>query len=203
MTVNIKTVSGRSRIPARRDPYWERLEGTLYVGWRKMTSDGDAHWLARMLDPSTSKRIFKALGVLAEHPDGERWNVAKREAEAWAAHVATGGVIAPKTIADACAEYVAHLRTAKGDKAAADVERRFKQYVNDDARFAAIELAKLTPAIVQAWRSRLAARPVSKGTKGGRLSVVTDKQRSASCWRRSNIDHLYRLNFDQGLLPAV
>ena len=23
------------------------------------------------------------------------------------------------------------------------------------------------------------------------------------CWRRSNIDHLCRLNFDQGLLPAV
>lgn len=184
MAVNIKTVSGRSRIPARRDPYWERLEGSLYVGWRKMTSDGDAHWLARMLDPATGKRIFKALGVLAEHPDGERWNVAKREAEAWAAHVATGGVIAPKTVADACTEYVAHIRGSKGDKAAADVERRFKQYVNDDARFASIELAKLTPAIVQGWRTRLAARPIAKGSRGNKPSTPTDKQRSASSLNR-------------------
>lgn len=184
MAVNIKTVSGRSRIPARRDPYWERLEASLYVGWRKMTSDGDAHWLARMLDPATGKRIFKALGVLAEHPDGERWNVAKREAEAWAAHVTTGGVIAPKTVADACAEYVSHIRTTKGEKASADVERRFRQYVLDDARFAAIELAKLKPAIVGAWRTRLAARPVFKGSRGSKPSVATDKQRSASSLNR-------------------
>ncbi len=184
MAINIKTVSGRSRIPARRDPYWERLEDTLYVGWRKMSSEGDAHWLARMLDPSTGKRIFKALGVLADHPDGERWNVAKREAEAWAAHVATGGVIAPKSIADACSEYVSHIRMAKGEKAAADVDRRFKQYVNDDQRFASIELTKLTPAIVQAWRARLAARPVFKGSKGGKPSVATDKRRSHSSLNR-------------------
>lgn len=181
MAVNIKTVSGRSRISARRDPYWERLEGTLYVGWRKMTSDGDATWLARMLDPATGKRIFKALGVLADHPDGERWNVAKREAEAWASHVATGGVTTPKTIGDACEAYAKQLKTESGK---ADAMRRFKQYVLDDARFAATELTKLTPATIQAWRTRLAARPVFKGTKGSKTSVATTKQRSASSLNR-------------------
>jgi hypothetical protein len=33
-----------------------------------------------------------------------------------------------------------------------------------------------------------------------RKSSVED---AIKCWRRSNSDHLCRLNFDQGLLPAV
>ena len=85
---------------------------------------------------------------MAEHPDGERWTVAKREAEAWAAHVATGGVTAPTSIADACEAYAKHVRANKGEKAAADVERRLQQYVIDDPRFAATELTKLTPAAI-------------------------------------------------------
>ena len=180
---NIKTVAGRARIEPRRDPYWEKLEANLYVGWRKMSADGDAHWIARMLDAS-GKRIFKKLGVLEDHPEGERWNVAKRQAEAWAQHIATGGITEAKTVAEACATYVEHLRTEKSEKAAADAERRFKQYVTDDARFAALELAKLTPELVKAWRARLAGRPVHRSGRGKAPAVATDKQRSASSLNR-------------------
>jgi integrase len=183
MTHNIKTVSGRSRIPPRRDPFFEKIEANLYVGWRKMTADGDAHWIARMLDAS-GKRVFKALGVLEDHPDGERWTVAKRQAEAWAQHVATGGITEPKTVAEACDAYVAHLRAEKGEAAAADAARRFKQYVTDDARFAALELSKLTPPVMQAWRAGLASRPVHRSGRGKAPAVSTDKPRSPSSLNR-------------------
>lgn len=183
-TVNLKTVAGRGRIAPRRDPYWEKLEDTLHIGWRKMAAGGDATWLARMLNPATGKRIFKTLGVLADMADASRYDAAKRAAEAWAKHVTTGGVTEPKTVAEACAAYVVHLRTAKGEKAAADAQRRFKQYVTDDARFSATEVVKLTPAIVGAWRSRLAARPVQRSGRGSKPAVATEKQRSASSLNR-------------------
>ena len=32
------------------------------------------------------------------------------------------------------------------------------------------------------------------------LQMVDDKEGSPDCWRRLNLDHLCRLNFDQGLL---
>lgn len=180
MAVNIKTVSGRSRIEPRRDPYFEKLEGTLYVGIRKMVQGGDCNWVARTTDP-TGKRVFKALGVLAEHADGERFTAAKRAAEAWAAHLAAGGLPENKTVADACEAYAEQLKTESGK---ADARRRFKQYVLDDARFAATEVAKLTPAMLQAWRSRLANRPIQRGSGHSKNPVATDKTRSASSLNR-------------------
>lgn len=196
---NIKTVAGRARIEPRRDPYWEKLEGALYLGWRKMTADGDAHWIARMLD-STGKRIFKKLGVLMDTPDGERWNVAKREAEAWAQHITNGGSNVPKTVADVCAAYVAHLQRERKAKAAEDAHKRYARYVLDDARLAATELTKLTRQQIAAWRQRLEDRPVHRGTKGPAPSVATDKKRSDSSLNRDMTPFRAALNhaFEQG-----
>ena len=208
-TINIKTVAGRARIPARRDPYWDKLEGTLHVGIRKMTDDSDVHWIARTLDSATGKRLFKALGVLADHPDGERYTVAKREAEAWAAHLAAGGSTKVTTVADCCTEYVKHLRTTKGDAPADDAQSRFGRYVTDDARFAAIELTKLTPPVVRAWRKKLAERPVHRGSGRGKgrtaaPSKTTDKARSASSLNRDMTPFRAALNwaFEQGWVTS-
>ena len=60
---------------------------------------------------------------------------------------------------------------------------------------------------------RLALALAQAGLQGG-LQVVYQPQidlpsgqlvsfEALCCWRRSNIDHLCRLNFDQGLLSAV
>jgi len=35
-----------------------------------------------------------------------------------------------------------------------------------------------------------------------RMEDAQKANQGKACWRRSNIDHLCRLNFDQGLLPA-
>lgn len=192
MTHNIKTVSGRSRIPARRDPYWERLEGTLHLGWRKMAAGGDAHWIARMLDGS-GKRIFKALGVLEDHPDGERWNVAKREAEAWAQHISNGGSNVPKTVAECCRAFVDQLKTESGK---ADTLKRFERHVFDDPQFAGMPLDKLKKQQVTAWLDRLKAKPVMRGSgRGDKPTVVTDKARSDATINRDVAVLSAALNF--------
>lgn len=178
----IDTVASRARLKERREPYWARVSAGVYLGYRKTATGGT--WIIRWRDDISGGQKYKSLGDYGTTPDAQRYDAAFREAQAFAAHLATGGIATPKSIADACAEYVTHIRRTKGEKAAADVERRFKQYVNDDARFAAVELAKLTPAIVQAWRTRLAARPVFKGSRGSKPSVATDKQRSASSLNR-------------------
>ena len=62
--------------------------------------------------------------------------------------------------------------------------------------------------------SRLAKKEVraetvalKKASVQYRSEIATLKKRlaemEAQCWHRSNIDHLCRLNFDQGLLSAV
>ncbi len=206
---NIKTVTGRKDLDARRDPYWDKLEGTLHLGVRKMTSDGDINWVARTLDPSTGKRVFKALGALAEHEDSKRYTAAKREAEAWAHHLALGGVIAANTVADCCLEYVKHLRSTKGDGPADDAQKRFARYVTDDPHLAAVELSKLTPPIVRKWRQRLAERPVHRGAGRGPAggvapSKATDKVRSASSLNRDMTPFRAALNwaFEQGWVTS-
>ena len=96
----------------------------------------------------------------------ERFDAAMQEAAKLVEHIGKGGITAPKTIRDVCDNYAAHLRQNKTEKSAVDTERRFKSYVLDDVRFSNLEVSKLTPAHIDAWRKRLAARPIKQGMRG-------------------------------------
>lgn len=176
------TVAARARLADRAEPYWTRVIVGVYLGFRKTATAST--WSIRYRDPATLKQKYKALGDYGTIPDAQRFDAAFREAQAFAQHLAAGGVATPKTVAEACAAYVVHLRTDKGETAAADADRRFKQYVVDDARFAALELSKLTPPVIQAWRAKLASRPVHRSGRGMAPAVATDKQRSPSSLNR-------------------
>lgn len=158
MAIRLDTVSSRSRLPVRRDPYFQRIAAGVFVGWRKMSATGGESWSVRLRDELTGKQHYRQLGTLEQWPDAVRFDKAREQAQEWAKHVQTGGVTAPTTVADACASYVQH-------KASEDARKRFAAYVLDDARFAGVELAKLTPAILTAWRQRLADRPTKAGGK--------------------------------------
>jgi integrase len=182
MSKSINTVAARARLSNRAEPYWARVVVGVYLGFRKTATAST--WSIRYRDPATLKQKYKSLGDYGTIPDAQRFDAAFREAQAFVQHLAAGGVAAPKTVAEACAAYAAHLRNEKGETAAADAERRFKQYVTDDARFAALELGKLTHPIIQAWRAKLASRPVHRSGRGSKAAVATDKQRSASSLNR-------------------
>jgi integrase len=151
MASKIDTVTARERLKPRREPYWHRISKGNYLGARK--------------------QVYKALGDLSTLPDHQRYDAAAKAAREWFEHLGKGGSVETMTVAGACKKYVQQLRDAKGAKPADDAQARFRRHVLSDAKFAAIELTKLTPAHVEAWRRALRTKPTPTGAnKGGQRS---------------------------------
>ena len=166
MSHTINTVAARAKLKPRREPYWHRISKGFYLGFRKMTATSAGTWVLRTTSDGNTKDTYKTLGDYPELPDHQRFDAAMTEATKLVEHIGKGGITTPKTIRDVCDNYVAHIRQAKTESAAKDVERRFKGYVLDDVHFANLEVSKLTPAYVDTWRKRLTARPVKQGMRG-------------------------------------
>lgn len=159
MAHRIDTVDGRNRLKPRTPPYWHKLATGCHVGFRRMTFGSDGTWLAQAYDPSTSKQTRQSLGGLDQYPAHQRFDEAKKLAEAWFVHLGRGGTTKSVTVKLACENYVRHLKDAGSVKNAADVAARFKRWVDAD-KIASISLQKLTRKIVEDWRNRLAKTPV-------------------------------------------
>ena len=114
-------------------------------------------------------------------PKHEQYDAAKCEAEAWFAHLDQGGAVVRLSLRDVCEAYADSLgvRGELGRKSAADVRRRFSQYVYDDHRFAAKELGKLTRHDMIAWRQKLATLT----TKNGAARKANTLNRDMTCLR--------------------
>ena len=159
MARRIDTVEARSKLEPRRPPYWHKLSTGCHLGFRKMTTGSDGTWLAQAYDPDTQKQTRRSLGVFEHLPEGQRFDAAKKAAEAWFSHLGKGGTLESVNVKKACEDYVTHLRTSKGDTQADDVKARFERWVYSD-KIGAIELPKLTRKHVDAWRIALAKAPV-------------------------------------------
>ena len=166
MSLPINTVAARAKLKHRREPYWHRITKGFYLGFRKMTATSAGTWVLRTTSEDNTKDTYKTLGDYQELPEHQRFDAAMAQASKLVEHIGKGGITAPKTIQDVCENYAAHLRQTKSEKAAIDVERRFKSYVLDDARLAKLEVSKLTPAHIDTWRKRLASRTVKQGMRG-------------------------------------
>lgn len=166
----LKKVSDRAKLKPRRDPYFESLSSGCAIGVRKMTPGSAGQWVARWRDPDTEKHHHKSLGPLDHLPDNERFDAAAKLAREWFYHLGQGGSTETHTVADVCTRFIEYTRRARGDKAAVDVRNRFARYVLDNTRFANTDLAKLKPASIEAWRTRLqdAATPA-----GGKRTAST------------------------------
>jgi integrase len=205
MAKKIDTVGARDKLEPRRGPYWQRDTKGCYVGFRKMTADSAGTWWARSRNDATGKQTEYALGELAEFPGHQRFDKATAAARAWFEHLGKGGSTSATTIKTVCDRYVTHLqeskpkaaltpyamarRKAKGKTdtdvvpAAEDAAARFKNYVLDDTKLAATDIAKLTPAMVAAWRKRLQASPTRSGGNRGELRTASTLNRDLSCFR--------------------
>lgn len=173
MADKIDTVTARTNLKARHVPYWQKIGKGCHVGFRKTTPDSFGSWLARYRDNS-GKYTLHSLGSLETTTGSDRFTVASKLANEWFNHLSKGGSIEPKTIKDACDNYVEFQRSKKSEKAATDAKQRFANYVLDDARLAKLELAKLTPAHIDSWLKALIKRPTtSGGNRGERRSDST------------------------------
>lgn len=178
----IDTVDARIRLKPKAEPYWVRLSTGCTLGFRKMTPESTGTWVARYRNADTGERDKRSLGEFAGLPPSQRYGAAKAAAETWFTHLSRGGTTAPTSVKQACAMYVTHVRTTRGDASASDLKKRFERWIDSDDTLGMIDLSKLTRARVQKWRSAMAATPV-RVNRDNRAMPVT-RARSAGSVNR-------------------
>lgn len=183
MTTKIDTVSAREKLLPRRGPYWHRVSKGSYIGFRRMAREGHGTWLARSLDASSGKQIYKTLGELTELQANLRFDAAQREALAWFEHLGRGGAVGKPTVRDACTRYLQHVQTHRNARAANDIRARLQAYVLNHEKLAQVELAKLTPAHVDAWRKALREKSTRSGARRGEQRSDSTLNRDMTCLR--------------------
>lgn len=141
MNEKIDSKTARAKLEPRREPYWSRIEEGLFLGYRKL-EQGEGTWIARLRDGAKQK--YRALGTFANYDE------AAKAAHDWRKQFDQGVVRTDLTVADACKEYVAHLKTEKGAGSSADAEGRFTRLVYE-APIGKIPLAKLKTTNVRTW----------------------------------------------------
>ncbi|HYE35671.1 site-specific integrase [Methylocaldum sp.] len=142
MKTNIKTKTDRQKLTPRREPYWERIRGGAYVGFRKLES-GEGTWIARWRGED-GKQHYRALGEFSD------FDAAVKDAVPWFDQ--TEGGTSPKatTVEATCKEYVEHLKTHKSEATAKDAKGRFNRLVYGKA-IARTELNRLKSSDVRKW----------------------------------------------------
>lgn len=160
MALDLSRVGDREALAIRREPHWQRLHAGCFLGFRRSKRGGNGTWIARAYDEDSGKYRLKSLGDFGALAGNEIFRAAKREAEAFAELVESGGEVRRKveTVADACRAY-AETRP--------EAEARFKRYVYEDA-VGKVKLDKLRRRHVADWRKRLEDQPalVSRSKKG-------------------------------------
>ena len=152
MGKRIDRVDVRARLALQRDPHWMRLSQGRYVGFRYMTKGSPGTWLARFYDGSGY--AYESLGDFATLPENERYDAAKKAAEAWFDHLDKGGSTEPLSVKAACQAYVDKLRLENSEVAANDAKGRFTRLVYSDP-IAKVQLAKLTARHLADWKKRV------------------------------------------------
>lgn len=179
--VDLSKIGARESIKAKAgdEPHWQRLRAGCFVGYRGSKRGGRGNWFARAYEPDSGKYHRKALGDYGQLTGNEVFAAAKRDAEAWAAKVESGGLCAEKmeTVSDACRAYLER-------KPGSIAEGIFRRHVFNDP-IAKVRLDKLRRHHLQAWRKRLEDAPalVSRSKKGDQRT----KLRSASTVNRDMV----------------
>jgi integrase len=186
----IDTVEARSKLKARRAPYWVRLTTGCSLGYRKLVAGSAGTWVARIYDAATRRETWRSLGGFEELPNADRYTAAKKAAEALAEHLERGGKVDSLTVAGACKDYVKHLRAEGKADAADDAEMRFKRWVTG-SKLAGIDLRKLATHHLREWRQGLKAEPVIVNPHAKPEDRVTRERSGAS------------VNRDMGALRAA
>jgi integrase len=164
MALDLSRVNKRDALPSQREPHWQRLRPGCFLGYRPSAREGAGTWIARAYDEDHRRYRLKALGDFGSVPNGNRFVEAKKEAEAFAALVESGGRrdVPVETVEEACRRYAESRPDAAG---------RFSRRVYTDP-IAKVKLARLRRHHLEAWRQRLAEQPalVSRRKKGPQIT---------------------------------
>lgn len=167
---DLSRIGERNRLKPRpgKEPHWQRLQSRCYLGYRPFKRGGKGTWFARAYDEDTGKYCRKGLGDYGTLSGHEVFSAAKKDAEAFAELVETGGLRAEKleTVADACRAY---LEERPGSIAAGI----FRRHVFSDP-IARVKLDRLRKHHLRDWRKRLEETPalLTRNKRGETLTKV-------------------------------
>lgn len=180
MATKIDSVTARDKLKLRREPYWHRVKKGAFLGYRKMMQDTGGTWVARVLDETTGKQNYKALGDFSDIPDHLRFDVAQSAAGEWFTHLSKGGSKLVITLAEACQRYVDKARDEGRESSAIDLEGRFRRWVYSDAKLSKMPVMKLTAGMLNDWRNKLVKTPAIEQDK----TKISSRTRAASSINR-------------------
>ena len=191
MSLDLSKVGTRIRLKAQREPHWQRLRARCFLGFRASARGGKGTWIARAYDQNSGKYCVKSLGKFGTLPRHEMFAVAKKEAEALAELLESGGQIHAKVeaVGDARREYA---------KNRVEAGQRFTRYVYNDP-IAKLRLSKLRRHNVKEWRERLEATPALVTRRKER--TPTYRQRAPSTLNRDMA--ILRAALSQVLSPGT
>ncbi len=169
----LNKVSDRDKLQPRNAPYFQALSSGRAIGLRKLSADSEGTWIARYRDAAADRHYTQSLGPLDHLPQNERFDAAVKAAQEWFQHLGHGGTTEVLTVRDACERYLADLERGKRQATADDVKRRFFQYVYSQP-LARIELGKLQPRHIEAWRHKLQDTPTHRGAARSDSSLNRD-----------------------------
>lgn len=159
---DLSKIGAREKLKPRKgdEPHWHRLRPGCFVGYRPSRLGGKGTWWARVYDPDQHKYLRKALGDYGRHSGHEVFANAKRDTEAWADKIETGGLatLRLETVEDACRVYLHRKPRERGTL----VRTVFSDPI------AKVKLDKLRRHHLRDWRKRLEETPalVTRGKKG-------------------------------------
>lgn len=163
--------SARSKLPARREPYWVVISKGCALGYRKGSKGGT--WIARYRD-ETGKQNYNALGAADDAMDADgtvciTYADAQRMADGWFKIAASGfGGDAPRSgpylVKDAMADYIADYKR-RGGKSLYTVESVINAHIIPV--LGEIPVAKLTRRRIERWQDDLAKAPPMLRTRPG------------------------------------
>lgn len=146
----IDSKAKRSKLEARREPYWHRLRAGAHLGFR-VAEEGEGTWIAKYRD-AAGQRFYRALGTIVDAPARPAFDQAAREARKWADECDRGARPKGETVTDVCKLYVENRKKEVGEKNSKDAEGRFNRLVYDQP-IGKKHLTKLTKADIEKWRN--------------------------------------------------
>jgi len=135
----------RMQLPARREPYWQRLAKAAALGFRR----GPDTWIVRVTGRDGKKTTHALTGVI-------EFDDAREAAENWVTRLTGTAVRTVKraTVRAALDAYLAYLRQQGRPDAARDAAWRFKLYIDKDDTIHGLKLENATHDDFLEWRDR-------------------------------------------------
>jgi integrase len=146
----IDTVAARSKLVARREPYWSKVGVGQYLGFRSAGA-GSGTWISRIKTPEGQR--YQSLGELSVQGQYQ-YEVACERAREWFKHVGAGGSTEDLTVSDLVQRYLEHVSSTKGDSVWLDTNARLQRLLSTDKLYKRVA-RKLTKDDFEGLRQRL------------------------------------------------